>query len=155
MSEANSACLLQTHYNRRRLPMLRKSTIARRGGRSGATKRLRAIPSRTSRRVLWAPLSVECPVHARITQLVAAGAWTDAALALIELELPEWSLRRLAYDDGEWHCSLSRNRAIPLEFDDSADGRDELLPVAIVNAFLEARRPRAVTAHSRAMRPAN
>jgi hypothetical protein len=101
------------------------------------------------------PSASNVPVHARITQLVAAGAWTDAALALIELELPEWSLRRLAYDDGEWHCSLSRNRAIPLEFDDSADGRDELLPVAIVNAFLEARRPRAVTAHSRAMRPAN
>jgi hypothetical protein len=101
------------------------------------------------------PSTSNGPVHARINQLVAAGAWTDAALALIELELPEWSLRRLAYDDGEWHCSLSKHCAIPLEFDDSADGRDELLPVAIVNAFLEARRPRAVTAHSRATRPAN
>jgi hypothetical protein len=101
------------------------------------------------------PSASNGPVHERITQLVAAGARTDAALALIELELPEWSLRRLAYDDGEWQCSLSTNCAIPLEFDDTADGRNELLPVAIVNAFLEARRPRALTARFRAARPAN
>jgi hypothetical protein len=101
------------------------------------------------------PSASNGPVHARITQLVAAGAWTDAALALIELELPGWSLRRLAYDDGEWHCSLSKNCAIPLEFDDTADGRSELLPVAIVNTFLEARRPSAVTERLCATRPAN
>src|SRR5262249_27688341 len=44
----------------------------------------------------------------RIRQLSEAGAWTDAALALIELELPAWSLRRLVYEDGEWLCSLTR-----------------------------------------------
>ena len=32
---------------------------------------------------------------ARIDQLIEAGAWSDAALALIELELPAWKLRRL------------------------------------------------------------
>ena len=42
----------------------------------------------------------------RIDRLIGAGAWNDAALALIELELPAWKLRRLVYEDGEWHCSL-------------------------------------------------
>ena len=38
------------------------------------------------------------------------GAWTDAALALIDLELPQWQFRRIAYDEGEWSCALSRER---------------------------------------------
>jgi hypothetical protein len=33
----------------------------------------------------------------RIEQLIKAGAWSDAALALIEFELPAWKLRRLVY----------------------------------------------------------
>ena len=45
----------------------------------------------------------------RLQQLIKMGAWTDAALALIELELPQWRVRRLAYDDSEWYCSLSRD----------------------------------------------
>ena len=49
----------------------------------------------------------------RIGQLIHLGAWTDAALALIELELPQWQVRRLAYDDGEWYCALSRERELP------------------------------------------
>ena len=32
---------------------------------------------------------------ARIDRLIEAGAWTDAALAVIALELPDWQLRRL------------------------------------------------------------
>lgn len=34
---------------------------------------------------------------ARIEQLIRSGAWTDAALSLIDLELPLWHLRRIAY----------------------------------------------------------
>ena len=48
----------------------------------------------------------------RIERLIQSGAWTDAALALIDLELPQWQIRRLAYDDGEWHCALSRRARI-------------------------------------------
>src|SRR5690348_5787668 len=44
----------------------------------------------------------------RLAQLIESRAWTDAALALIDLELPFWQVRRLAYDDGEWYCALSR-----------------------------------------------
>ncbi len=41
---------------------------------------------------------------ARIDQLIDASAWSDAALALIELELPAWKLRRLVHEEGEWLC---------------------------------------------------
>src|SRR5215469_11335693 len=44
----------------------------------------------------------------RLKELLDASAWTDAALALIELELPLWHIRRITYDAGEWHCALSR-----------------------------------------------
>src|SRR5262245_17223345 len=80
------------------------------------------------------------PARSRVKELMTASAWTDAVLALIESELPEWSLRRLAYDGVEWHCALSRHCAIPAEFDETADGSHELRPLAIVKAFLEARR---------------
>jgi hypothetical protein len=77
---------------------------------------------------------------ARLDQLIEAGAWSDAALALIELELPAWKLRRLVYEDDEWFCSLSKQPNLPVEFDDTADARHEVLPLAILSAFVEARR---------------
>ena len=52
------------------------------------------------------------PSH--IERLVEFGAWTDVALALLELELPRWRLRRLVWDDGEWHCALSRKAITPI-----------------------------------------
>ena len=77
---------------------------------------------------------------ARLNQLIAASAWNDAALALIELELPAWKLRRLVYDEGEWLCSLSQDPRLPLALDDIADARHEVLPLALLSAFVEARR---------------
>src|SRR5260370_31300910 len=44
----------------------------------------------------------------RIERLIQTGAWTDTALALIDLELPRCQARRVAYDEGEWYCALSR-----------------------------------------------
>jgi len=41
-------------------------------------------------------------------ELIPIKPGTDAALALIDLELPQWQVRRIAYDAGEWHCALSR-----------------------------------------------
>ena len=58
------------------------------------------------------------PTAARIDQLIEARAWNDAALALVELELPAWKLRRLVYEDGEWHCSLSRQPNLPVALED-------------------------------------
>jgi hypothetical protein len=77
---------------------------------------------------------------ASIGRLIEAGAWTDAAFALIELELPGWKVRRLAYETGEWFCSLSRQPNLPITLDDTADAGHESMPLAILCAFLQARR---------------
>ncbi|HEY2247037.1 MAG TPA: hypothetical protein VGH70_06320 [Bradyrhizobium sp.] len=77
---------------------------------------------------------------ARLAQLIQSGAWTDVALALIDLELPMWQLRRLTYDDGEWFCALSRERELPDWLDQSIEGRHADLALALLCAFVEARR---------------
>jgi hypothetical protein len=77
---------------------------------------------------------------ARIEQLIQCGAWTDAALTLIDLELPLWQVRRIAYDEGEWHCALSRQRELPDWLDQSIEAHHEDLALAILCAFVEARR---------------
>ena len=74
----------------------------------------------------------------KVGRLVEAGAWCDAAFALIEIELPAWSVRRLVCEDGEWFCSLTRQPNLPLALDDTADARHQILPLAILGAFLEA-----------------
>ncbi len=76
----------------------------------------------------------------QLDRLADAGAWTDAALALIALELPAWKVRRLAYENGEWLCSLSRQPHAPIMLDDAAEAVHEVLPLAILRAFIEARR---------------
>jgi len=76
----------------------------------------------------------------RIDRLIEAAAWSDVALALIEIELPAWKLRRLIHEDGEWFCSLSQQPNLPVEFDDTADARHDVLALAILSAFIEARR---------------
>ena len=65
---------------------------------------------------------------------------TQGKLALIELELPEWQVRRLAYDDGEWYCALSRERELPDWLDQSVEGRHADLALAILSAFIEVQR---------------
>jgi hypothetical protein len=75
----------------------------------------------------------------RLRRLIEAEAWTDAALALIELALPQWQLVRLVGDDGEWCCSLSRHPQLPEWLDDAVEARHEVLPLAILAAFLTAR----------------
>jgi hypothetical protein len=77
---------------------------------------------------------------ARIDQLIRSGARIDAAFALIALELPQWQLRRIAYDGGEWHCALSRAREIADWLDQSAEGRHADLALAILDAVVEAQR---------------
>jgi hypothetical protein len=94
------------------------------------------IISQTCRRF---PSTGQSAKTARIERLIQSGAWTDAALALIDLELPQWQLRRIAYDEGEWHCALSRERELPEWLDQSAKGRHADLALAILSAFVEAK----------------
>jgi hypothetical protein len=77
---------------------------------------------------------------ARIERLIAAEAWAEVALALIDLEMPQWQLRRLTYDGGEWHCALSRRREVPEWLDQAVEANHPDLPGALLEAFLELRR---------------
>src|ERR1700692_1307344 len=72
---------------------------------------------------------------ARIEALIGLKAWTDAALALIDLELPFWQVRRIAYDEGEWYCGLSGR---PDWLDRSVEARHADLALAILSAYVEA-----------------
>jgi hypothetical protein len=84
----------------------------------------------------------------KVGQLIESGAWTDAALALVQIELPKWKLRRLVHEDDEWFCSLSRHPWLPLGLDELAVANHESLPLAILLAFLQARRAAAESAAS-------
>jgi hypothetical protein len=75
---------------------------------------------------------------ARIERLIQSGAWTDTALALIDLELPQWQVRRIAYDDGEWYCALSRERELPDWLDRSIESHHADLALAVLSAFVDA-----------------
>jgi len=77
---------------------------------------------------------------AYVERLIETGAWIDAALALIDLELPQWQLRRLVYDEGEWHCALSRIRELPDWLDRSIETHHANLALAILSGFIEAQR---------------
>ena len=77
---------------------------------------------------------------AHVQWLLEAGASTDAALALLEIEMPTWKIRRLVNEGGEWLCSLSRRPGVPTEFDDMVEARHAVLSLAVLRALLEARR---------------
>src|SRR6185503_8089408 len=94
----------------------------------------------TSRRL---PSAKQNARAARVEHLIKSQAWTDAALALIDLELPQWQVRRLAYDDGEWYCALSRQRELPDWLDQAIEAHHADLALAILSAFVEARRVNA------------
>ena len=106
--------------------------------------RLRNAPEANA--TLMAEVDIACrrftssEKSARVEQLIRSGAWTDAALALIDLELPLWQVRRIAYDEGEWYCALSRQRELPDWLDQSIETRHADLSLAILSAFVEAKR---------------
>ncbi len=75
----------------------------------------------------------------QIERLIASEAWTDAVLALFGVELPQWKVRRIAYDEGEWHCALSRERELPDWLDQSIEAHHPDLALAMLCAFVDAR----------------
>jgi hypothetical protein len=86
------------------------------------------------------PSMAQAEKTARIERLIGSEAWTDTALALIDLELPLWQLRRIAYDEGEWYCALSRERELPDWLDRSIEARHLDLALAILSVFVETQR---------------
>jgi hypothetical protein len=85
---------------------------------------------------------------ARAERLIESGAWTDAVLALMALELPQWQIRRIAYDEGEWHCALSRAREVPEWLDQSIEASHTDLSIAILRGFVRARQTSASSTRS-------
>lgn len=108
-------------------------------------QRLRAAPEMTRQLMLDIsdhacrrfPLFGQSERTARVMRLLDAEAWADAALALMELELPMWQVRRIAYDEGEWHCALSRERELPEWLDAAVEARHADLALALLSAFVE------------------
>jgi len=92
----------------------------------------------------------EGPTEARnrLECLLAAKAWAEAALLLVELYLPTWEVSHLGYDAGEWRCSLSPRPREILKFEPFAEAIHRLLPLAILRALVG-----AVAASNRPLRP--
>ena len=88
----------------------------------------------TARR-LWAP--GEAAKATQLHDLIEAGALTQAALNLIDLELPLWKLRHIAYGEGEWHCAMSCQRELPDWLDEAVEARHASLTLAILGAYIE------------------
>jgi hypothetical protein len=86
------------------------------------------------------PSAGQAEKTAKIERLVASQAWTDAVLALIDLELPQWQVRRIVYDEGEWHCALSRERELPEWLDQAIESHHTDLALAILSAFVDVQR---------------
>lgn len=74
----------------------------------------------------------------RLDRLIAAGAWIDAALALLAIELPQWTLRRLSYDGGEWYCTLSAHREMPDWLDGAIETHHPDMATALLQAVQQA-----------------
>jgi hypothetical protein len=109
--------------------------------RDGLAGRLRDAPAVSADLISEVIGNSSRRLPVRIERLIESAAWTDATLALLELELPHWRLRRLAYDNGEWHCALSRQRELPDWLDDrSVESRHADLAMAILSAFADAQR---------------
>ncbi|MES5481802.1 hypothetical protein QMZ05_03525 [Bradyrhizobium sp. INPA03-11B] len=95
------------------------------------------VVSQTCRRF---PSATQGGKTSRVERLIQSGAWTDAAIALLDLELPQWQIRRLVYDEGEWHCALSRERELPDWLDQSIETHHADLALAILSGFVDAQR---------------
>jgi hypothetical protein len=81
----------------------------------------------------------------RIGRLIQSEAWTDAALALVGLDR-RLTIRRLAYDDGEWRCTVGTQWPVLEWLDDTAEAGHAVLPLAILGAWLKGLRMSAPSA---------
>jgi hypothetical protein len=75
-----------------------------------------------------------------LDRMIEAGAWIDAAIALIAVELPKWNVRRIVCEDGEWLCSLSQHPALPVFLDEPVERSHPVLALAILRALIAVRR---------------
>jgi hypothetical protein len=72
-----------------------------------------------------------------IWRFIRAEAYVDAALALIDAVAPEWRVRRICHEDGQWWCAL--NPGQPVYWDgDEVDESHPVMALAILKAFVTA-----------------
>jgi hypothetical protein len=76
----------------------------------------------------------------QLDRMIEAGAWTDAAITLTAFELPNWNVRRIVCEDGEWLCSLSQHPSLPIVLDEPVERSHPVLALAILRAFMAVRR---------------
>ena len=85
-----------------------------------------------------------CPyMHERgdaeaVRAMIGTEAWTDATLALITLDLPNWSLRRLGREDGQWWCALAPGQTAHWA-EPEIDERHVNMVCAMLKALISAR----------------
>jgi hypothetical protein len=123
---------------------MRHQVASREVGRIARLKTKIGKSSAMNRFLMAEVIEAACPSYlnagareSRIHGYVAAGAWTSALSALINLELPNWCIRRLVQDDGSWWCAM--NECQPVYWrDDEVDERHDDLDLAIATAFLTA-----------------
>ena len=72
----------------------------------------------------------------RIRTLIDAQAWTDAVLAIVDLDRSR-GVRRIDCDGGEWLCRVGSRWAVPDWLDDSVQFTHPALPLAILGALME------------------
>src|SRR5262245_14158540 len=70
----------------------------------------------------------------RVRRRIAAQGWIDAALALVEHAVPRWTSARIIFDEGQWHCALTKHSQVPDWLDDAIEARHHALPLAILAA---------------------
>ena len=72
----------------------------------------------------------------RIRVLIDAQAWTEAALAIVELDR-SCAVRQINHEEGEWICRIGSRWAVPDWLDDTLQFTHPALPLAILGALLE------------------
>jgi hypothetical protein len=76
--------------------------------------------------------------HAQaIHSFIRNGAWTDAALALIAVALPQWRLRRIGNEGRQWWCALERGHPMTWAGPE-VDESHENMTLALLKAFITA-----------------
>ena len=115
------------------LHSIRSQQLATLAGRvSAADEATPEMLSKIVTETAWRPRDA-----AQLHQLIEAGALTEAAFTLINLELPLWQIRRITYDEGEWHCAMSRQRELPEWLDQAIETTHASLTLAIVSVYIE------------------
>jgi hypothetical protein len=88
----------------------------------------------------------------RIRTLIDAQAWTDAVLAIADLDRSR-AIHHVVHEDGEWHCRIGSHGAIPHWLGDTAEFSHPVIALAILGALVDTLGGRPATNVSPASAP--